>query len=94
MPSNTANNTQTSTSSTIHTKPTDEAGYRKKCLELKARIRELEASNNQLVVSIERKRRSVHRAKLEQSILKGYIEQTSQEHESDSEAEQPNPSST
>ncbi|RPA77797.1 hypothetical protein BJ508DRAFT_416840 [Ascobolus immersus RN42] len=94
MPSNTANSTQQSTSSALHTKPTDDAGYRKKCLELKARIREMEAANNQLVVSIERKRRSVHRARLEQSILKQYIDEKPEKEETESEEEQDKPAST
>ncbi|RPA87735.1 hypothetical protein BJ508DRAFT_410458 [Ascobolus immersus RN42] len=51
-----------------------EESYRKKCIDLKARIRELEASNNARVSTIERKRRAVQRARMLRAVLMDYLE--------------------
>jgi non-histone protein 10 len=51
-----------------------EQQYRKKCIELKKRIRELEQYNDKLVQDIEKKKKAVERVRMERALLTEILE--------------------
>ncbi|KAI5780161.1 hypothetical protein DFH27DRAFT_362368 [Peziza echinospora] len=62
-----------------------ENSYRKKCLELKKRIREIEDTNDVLVLRIQRSRRGIQRARLERAFLLQALEDRTDARVDDSE---------
>ena len=62
-----------------------ENSYRKKCLELKKRIREIEESNDVLVLRIQRSRKGIQRARLERAFLLQQLEDRTEQRVDDSE---------
>ncbi|KAF8451757.1 hypothetical protein BGX38DRAFT_1180948 [Terfezia claveryi] len=62
-----------------------ENSYRQKCLELKRRIREIEDTNEVLVLRIQRSRRGIQRARLERAFLLQQLEDRTDARVDDSE---------
>ncbi|KAF8455404.1 hypothetical protein BGX38DRAFT_1267326 [Terfezia claveryi] len=68
-----------------------EKSYRQKCLELKRRIREIEDTNEVLVLRIQRSRRGIQRARLERAFLLQQLEDRTDARVDDSEGSQSPP---
>ncbi|KAF8466600.1 hypothetical protein BDZ91DRAFT_772044 [Kalaharituber pfeilii] len=62
-----------------------ENSYRQKCIELKKRIREIEESNEVLILRIQRSRRGIQRARLERAFLLQALEDRTDARVDDSE---------
>ncbi len=63
----------------------EEAKYRKKCKDLKRRIREIEDNNEGLVVKLARTKRHIQRLRLERSFLLETLEDKTPKHNADSD---------